>query len=239
MDNGTVGTFEFVATPEDVEKFINLVKTGDSAGNEFQFVISGNPANCGCGGNGCCSKDEDKSKLKEQMFADRDKIFNEAFIAPYKDGEKMLFAFTPEQLRELECMDKFWAEEWELLNEEYCELMEEYDEAPIVPDAVRILRSGDRLIVFWGDGDKTIVKRSPDESDSNYIAFTAALGKKIFGTNSKLARFIKKNLEYQKPKEKAVNKIPEDIAEVFVYDDTNWTSQTVTVNKNGGSIYAE
>lgn len=67
----------------------------------------------------------------------------------------------------------------------------------------RILRSGNRMIVFWKDGTKTIVKRAEDEADSDYAAFTAALGIKLFGSNSALKRII---TEAQKPKKKGVNK---------------------------------
>lgn len=61
----------------------------------------------------------------------------------------------------------------------------------------RILKSGNRTIVFWSDGTKTIVKRAEDEPDNDYAAFTAALGIKIFGSNSALRRMIKRNLKIQ------------------------------------------
>lgn len=61
----------------------------------------------------------------------------------------------------------------------------------------RILKSGNRTIVFWGDGDKTIVKKAKDEPDNIYAAFTAALAIKVFGSNSKLQRMIKKKLREQ------------------------------------------
>lgn len=62
----------------------------------------------------------------------------------------------------------------------------------------RILRHGPATIVFWGDGTKTVVKRSPDEPDNAYAAFTAALGIKLFGSNSKLKRVIDRHTEEQK-----------------------------------------
>lgn len=55
----------------------------------------------------------------------------------------------------------------------------------------RILRSGPATIVFWADGTKTVVKRAPDEEDSDYAAFTAALAIKIFGSNTKLKKIVK------------------------------------------------
>ena len=44
----------------------------------------------------------------------------------------------------------------------------------------RILQSGNRTIVFWNDGTKTIVKRAEDEADNPYVAFTAALAIKTY-----------------------------------------------------------
>lgn len=66
----------------------------------------------------------------------------------------------------------------------------------------RILKSGNRTVVFWSDGTKTIVKRAEDEPDNDYAAFTAALGIKIFGSNSALRRLIKKSVKVQEKKEK-------------------------------------
>lgn len=40
----------------------------------------------------------------------------------------------------------------------------------------RIIKNNNAMIVFWNDGTKTIVKRASDELDSDYAAFTAALG---------------------------------------------------------------
>lgn len=68
----------------------------------------------------------------------------------------------------------------------------------------RILKSGDRTIVFWADGEKTIVKRASDEPESDYAAFTAALGIKVYGSNSALKRIVERT-ETQKPKKKQNN----------------------------------
>lgn len=62
----------------------------------------------------------------------------------------------------------------------------------------RILRSGRATIVFWQDGTKTVVKKSPDEEDNAYAAFTAALAIKIFGSNSKLKKIVERKKEEQK-----------------------------------------
>ena len=63
----------------------------------------------------------------------------------------------------------------------------------------RILKSGNCMIVFWQDGTKTVVKRAEDEADSDYAAFTAALGIKLYGSNSALKRIVR-SAETQKPK---------------------------------------
>lgn len=70
----------------------------------------------------------------------------------------------------------------------------------------RILKSGNRTIVFWSDGTKTIVKRAEDETESDYAAFTAALGIKTFGSNSALKRIVERT-ETQKLKKKDENVI--------------------------------
>ena len=63
----------------------------------------------------------------------------------------------------------------------------------------RIVKNGVATIVFWLDGTKTIVKRAPDEPDSDYAAFVSALGIKCFGSNSALKRIVERT-ETQKPK---------------------------------------
>ena len=61
----------------------------------------------------------------------------------------------------------------------------------------RILQSGNRTIVFWSDGTKTIVKRAEDEENNPYVAFTAALAIKTYGTNSKVKSIVDRKLEVQ------------------------------------------
>jgi hypothetical protein len=59
-----------------------------------------------------------------------------------------------------------------------------------IPTVKRILKNGDYMTVLWEDGDKTIVKRAEDEAESDYAAFTAALGIKCDGSNSALKRLV-------------------------------------------------
>ena len=62
----------------------------------------------------------------------------------------------------------------------------------------KILTSGNRTIVFWTDGTKTIVKRANDERPNDYSAFTAALAIKVYGNNSQVKRILDRKSEYQK-----------------------------------------
>ena len=78
------------------------------------------------------------------------------------------------------------------------EAEDDEDEIAVWPE--RIVKSGRATIVFWEDGTKTVVKRSPDEQDNDYNAFLAALGIKIFGSNSQLKKIIKEHTVVQKPK---------------------------------------
>ncbi len=77
---------------------------------------------------------------------------------------------------------------------------DEYEDDEIAVWPERIVKSGRATIVFWEDGTKTVVKRSPDEQDNDYNAFVSALGIKIFGSNSQLKKIIKEQTVVQKPK---------------------------------------
>jgi hypothetical protein len=59
------------------------------------------------------------------------------------------------------------------------------------PTPTKIIRSNNATIVFWSDDTKTVVKRSPTTPDDPYNAFCAALGIKLYGTNSALKRAIR------------------------------------------------
>ena len=71
------------------------------------------------------------------------------------------------------------------------------------PAVKRILKNGDYMTVLWEDGTKTIVKRAEDEPASDYAAFTAALGIKVFGTNSELKRLVATAKEQGRKKNRA------------------------------------
>jgi hypothetical protein len=72
----------------------------------------------------------------------------------------------------------------------------------LVPD--RILFSGNRTIVFWNDGDKTVVKCAEGQVFDEYNGFVAALAKKLYGSTSKVKKVIKKTMEHQDLKKEGV-----------------------------------
>ena len=101
----------------------------------------------------------------------------------------------------------------DLMEEECCEGKCGFkSEKPNFLDVNRILKSGDRTIVFWEDGEKTIVKKMEGEEDSSYDAFAAALAKRIYGNNSQIRKMIQSKLEYQK-KDTEKNAVQQEISE--------------------------
>ena len=69
-----------------------------------------------------------------------------------------------------------------------------------VPVPVRIIKSGKVTVVFWDDGSKTIVRCAEDEIPDDYDAFTAALAKRVYGSNTRLKKMIKAVTVEQKKK---------------------------------------
>lgn len=72
-----------------------------------------------------------------------------------------------------------------------------------------IFKNGLYTTVLWADGTKTIVKRGEDEPDDEYSAFTAALARKIYGTNSAVKRIVRttkvQSKKYKEPKDNPAN----------------------------------
>lgn len=66
----------------------------------------------------------------------------------------------------------------------------------------KIIKSGDRTIVFWRDGSKTIVKKDPEDADNLHSAYCAALAKKVHGSNSRIKKIISKKLVENKKEKK-------------------------------------
>ena len=65
-------------------------------------------------------------------------------------------------------------------------------EKQCIPGIKRVIFSGPVAIVLWDDGTKTIVRKSSDDSNDHYAAFTAAVCKKLFGSSSAIRKIVKK-----------------------------------------------
>lgn len=55
---------------------------------------------------------------------------------------------------------------------------------------VRIIYNPPATIVFWADGEKTVVKCSKTEEFNKYHGFCAALAKRVVGNNSQLTKIV-------------------------------------------------
>lgn len=65
----------------------------------------------------------------------------------------------------------------------------------------KIIHNGPATIVYWRDGEKTVVKLMEGDTYDEYAAFTAALAKKIFGSTGYVKRVLKDVTVEQKKKE--------------------------------------
>lgn len=81
------------------------------------------------------------------------------------------------------------------------------------PKSIEYSADHKTVVVIWSDGDKTIVRRSDNDPDDIYMAFTAALAKKIFGSNSAVKRVIQAKTNEHRPKKKKNNSNKEDTVE--------------------------
>lgn len=61
-----------------------------------------------------------------------------------------------------------------------------------IPEIKRVIFSGPVTIILWNDDTKTIVRRSSDDPNDHYAAFTAAVCKKLFGNSSAIRKIVKK-----------------------------------------------
>ena len=59
-----------------------------------------------------------------------------------------------------------------------------------VPLIEKVKFNGPATIVFWSDGTKTVVKKTEKDRDDKRVAILYAIGKKMFGTNSKLKKTL-------------------------------------------------
>ena len=82
-------------------------------------------------------------------------------------------------------------------------------------DPVRIIRNGNATIVMWADGTKTVVKKSADDPEDDYAAFTAALAKKVYGNNSHFKKMLKDRTVEQKPSKKQQKREAEEAERIM------------------------
>ena len=100
----------------------------------------------------------------------------------------------------------------------------------------KIIRSGEYTTVLWMDGTKTIVKRMPGSEDSDYAAFTAALAKKVYGTNSKVERIVSMTERVKTKAEKKAEKKAKKSREKYVKTETTEPEKTWYIVKKNGII---
>ena len=60
------------------------------------------------------------------------------------------------------------------------------------PDVKRVIYSGPKTIVLWGDGTKTIVSCGEGETYDPYTGFCAAVVKKLFGSTTRAKKILAK-----------------------------------------------
>ena len=72
--------------------------------------------------------------------------------------------------------------------------------ADLIYKPARIIYNNPATIVFWKDGTKTVVKKSPKEKYNAYNAFCAALAKKIYGNNSQVQKIVQSGINQQMKK---------------------------------------
>ena len=90
------------------------------------------------------------------------------------------------------------------------------------PTPTKVIYNGNKTIVLWDDGDKTIVSCGDDEEFDNYTGFLAALAKKLYGSTSRAKKMVRRVTDDQrKPKpqktQKHVNWLAEIEAEIDKY----------------------
>lgn len=95
------------------------------------------------------------------------------------------------------------------------QLKKEFTIAKYTPKSIEYSADHKTVVVIWPDGDKTIVRRSNNDPDDIYMAFTAALAKKIFGSNSAVKRVIRDKTNEHQPKKKKNNASFDAVSDCF------------------------
>jgi hypothetical protein len=68
----------------------------------------------------------------------------------------------------------------------------------LTPHRIIHNRKTDETIVIWKDGTKTKVKLMEGEKSSPYTAYTAALAKRIYGSNTQVNKIVSMTIEPEK-----------------------------------------
>lgn len=58
------------------------------------------------------------------------------------------------------------------------------------PEPKKVIHSGNKTIVLWKDGTKTVVTCAKDDKYDNYTGFIAALAKKTYGSASRINEML-------------------------------------------------
>lgn len=95
----------------------------------------------------------------------------------------------------LPCYSEFW--------KGYNKGLDDFDTALQVD---RIIYNPPATIVFWKNGEKTIVKCSENEEFSKYHGFCAALAKHVFGNNNQVTKTVNSGFEEKPVKNEKKNK---------------------------------
>lgn len=161
----------------------------------------------------------DPDEVVEHVFNAEEEIDNDNLpfadddICPY-DGSCDECPYEKECAADLESMDKCSG------NCEYC-CDDLYGTEPNlwgIPDIDRIVFSDPATIVFWSDGDKTVVKTCSGDRFERYAGFAMACMKKMFGSTSRAKSVMNHFAVDQEPKEKKPKKgiasVP-DLTEAF------------------------
>lgn len=77
-----------------------------------------------------------------------------------------------------------------------------YEENTTTPK--RVIHNGCKTIVIWEDDTKTIVTREEGVADNPYLAFCAAVTKRVFGSTDKAIKAYESTLQRSKRKAKAL-----------------------------------
>lgn len=116
------------------------------------------------------------------------------------DASTYMTKFLPkvEEDKNVDLASSFWKNYVALKENEERRRMETH----FTPKSIEWSADHRTVVVIWNDTEKTIVRLSPNDPDDIYMAFTAALAKRIFGTNSHIKKVIGRNLNEHKAKDK-------------------------------------